>query len=337
MSTAEASDRPDGPAAPPRRLSLGERAGGWIIAACLHLALLAVLGIARSAAILPPDPTEPVRIVFAAPDPVPEPEPAIDEAALEAVESPPVETPPEPAVETPPEPAVESPPEPTEPTEPAELAAAPAPVPEAEPQPQPPGGRPAEELVELARELHAESEALEQANQLARQRGSQTVAAALAAERAAHVARQTIHRARPLQDGVVRSVDTSDVSDAVADEVLRHWGFNVMIQRLEPGQAVGSRYLSSVETSAGKFVGASVSGVYRILTFGDGTIRRLMQLEEAELARRGIDLSTVRVKRVIFGIVPAGSQYDLGIIRLDTEPIAPAPPPPAQALVEPVR
>ncbi|MEN6624867.1 MAG: hypothetical protein ABFD69_01420 [Candidatus Sumerlaeia bacterium] len=184
------------------------------------------------------------------------------------------------------------------------------------------------ETARLVGTLRERSEEMNRQNEAARQQGSAEVAARIMQAHAVQTADKTLFAANPMHTGVVRSIETSDVPNQVADEVLVRWGFRTQLMQLGANQHMRGGYLSNADTAAGNFVNATEqAGVYRVLMFSDNTVRRLIRLEDDEMRRRNHDPAKFHIKAVTFGIVPTGSGYDLAVTKMEVEPIKAAPEP----------
>lgn len=364
----------------PYRLSLTERAGGWVLAVCLHVMLFSLLVIVkpRSTGEVPLEP-QPIQIRFQE-DLPPEPavQPAGDIAAVMPIQpAAPLDAQPAGNTgadsgkddrETSVEPGgngektgegkgenksasdiekflnknylAESKPAALE-TKPATVAAVASPEaassggPEATTTdsnaPQAGDGKDGD-YAQLIATMRARADELSRQNELARMEGSKAVAGKLMSTHAKVAADKTLFSADPLHSGVIRSVETTGVPNNAADEVLKRWGFNVKIMQVAGG-VKGGDYLSGIETSAGKFVNAtSQPGFYRVLILSDVTVRRLVELETEAMKKKGYDPGKVTLKRVVFGVVPAGKTFDLAVTKLEVEPIKAATPAPAGTL-----
>lgn len=363
----------------PCRLSLTERAGGWVLAVCLHVMLFSLLVIVKPlpAVETPLDP-QPIQISFQEETPSePAGQPAGDLAVAIPIQPAALldvqpagntgtdsgkddrETSVAPGgseeipgegkgddksaasdiekflnrnylIETKPA-ATETKPAATDP-KPAAIAETSSGGPEATTtDPSAPAGGDGSEgaYARLVATMRARADELNRQNELARMEGSKAVAGKLMGAHAKQGAEKTLFDANPLHIGVIRSVETAGVPNDVADEVLKRWGFSVKIMQMAGG-VKGGDYLSGVETSAGKFVNAtSQPGFYRVLFLSDVTVRRLVELETEAMKKKGHDPKKVSLKRVVFGVVPAGKTFELAVTKLDVEPIKAATPAPA--------
>jgi hypothetical protein len=191
------------------------------------------------------------------------------------------------------------------------------------------------EYKELVATMRARSQEMDRQNQLARLQGSKDVAGKLMSTHATTQADKTLFSADPLHTGVIRTVETTDVPNHVADEVLKRWGFRVKLMQLGAGIRGGSGYLSGIQTNAGRFVNATGQpGLYRVLFLGDDTVRRLVELENQEMEKKGYDPQKVHITQVVFGIVGKGKEYDLGVTKMLVEPNKIATPAPKPAAAE---
>ncbi|MCE5230913.1 hypothetical protein LLG95_15150 [bacterium] len=362
------------------RLSLTERAGGWVMAVCLHVMLFCTLIIVKpNAAVETPAP-QPIQITFTQEPPAAQVsavtpfEPAAplpgspdgDPAAADQSDGPVAQgkdTVTQPGVtqvkpsesdgkddeksdggkvedavarflakdDLPREVAKADPVKPEAPAKPdAPRSSNPDSVPATTDDPNAPPAADSSEYRELVATMRARSQEMERQNQLARLEGSKEVAGRLMSTHATKQADKTLFSADPLHTGVIRTVETTDVPNNIADEVLKRWGFRVKLMNLSGGvRGGGSGYLSGIQTSAGRFVNATGQpGLYRVLFLGDDTVRRLVDLENAEMQKKGYDPEKVHITQVVFGIVPKGKEYDLAVTKMMVEPNKAATPAP---------
>ncbi len=177
--------------------------------------------------------------------------------------------------------------------------------------------------AEVLAALEARRRVMDAENRRKAMEGSTEVAQRLRLGSADQAAQKTLQSDPRRRDGVVRTVTTEGVSQEAADEVLRRWGFRVMIARTEGGKSGG--YLSGVKTNDGTFVSPQGPGLYRILRFDHNTVARLARLEDAALAASGHDMAKVRVTKIVFGVVATGDGYDLAVTDLEVEPLPAEP------------
>jgi len=131
---------------------------------------------------------------------------------------------------------------------------------------------------------------------------------------------QTLFRTEGLNEGAIREIDITGVPPNVSQEVLGRYGIRIMLMNLN-GNDPNPGFLSRAQTNEGQFVKRSGSGVFQVFNYGPPAIARMMQLEEAELEKQGLDPKTSRVVRVVFGVVRTTKGYDLGIKKLEAEPV----------------
>ncbi|GEM_PF-3735468 len=312
-----------------------DRHAGWIVALGFHAALFVLL-LNYS---IPKRPVEaeppPIRVVLAeAEEPTPAPSPALEEtvalspplqaAATEAEEALPegleAETHEPPSTE---EPAAEasaaiqiveapSPPE-TEPLEPQDDSEAAASAEES--------AKRREET--LAREL-AEAEATRRAEvETLAEQGSRAIADRLQAAEINLQAKKWLSTTDGLEEGVLRNLDVTDVSPEVADRVLARYGIKVVYMYLD-GQASPFSFLNQAATAAGTYYNRAGRGLYQAFTIPQRAIARMVELEAQELRRRQADPARTRILEVLYGIIDTPRGPDLGIKRLEAQPVEPA-------------
>ncbi|MCL5271316.1 MAG: hypothetical protein M1457_12380 [bacterium] len=155
-------------------------------------------------------------------------------------------------------------------------------------------------------------------------KGSPAIAQRIQLAQADLAARKTLFRSRGAAEGVARGLDTSDVSDAVAQKVLARYGIEIVVAQLDNPGAAAPGYLNQATMRGGTFVNAHGKGVYKIFTISQAAMGRMMELEQEALRKNGLDPAAVRLTSVLFGIVPTTGGYDLGVKKIETKPVAEA-------------
>lgn len=129
------------------------------------------------------------------------------------------------------------------------------------------------------------------------------------------------------REGIVRGLDTSGVPDSVAQGVLGRYGIRIVLKQLDgSARGMGYDYLNEAKAGGDVYYNRVGSGIYKVFSYGQGAIARMMQLETDEIARQGHDPATARVLEVEFGIVAVPGGYDLGVKRIRIEPMPVATP-----------
>lgn len=159
-------------------------------------------------------------------------------------------------------------------------------------------------------------QAREQAEQ-----GSSEVAQRLRMARAKVVANKTLFSTRGSRQGVIRELDTSDVSESVAQQVLDRYGCKIMLARVGAANPGGLEYLSSAHTAQGLFVNRAGRGGSRVFSYPMSAVARMSQLEEDAIVRKGLDPAKTRVTRVLFGVLPTTAGWDLAVKEIDFVPL----------------
>ena len=80
-------------------------------------------------------------------------------------------------------------------------------------------------------------------------------------------------------------------------------------------------FLNRAVTDEGVFINRHGKGTFRVFSFGAAALGRMVQLEEDALRAKGFDPVRSRVVRVDFGIVRTGKGYDLGVKKIEAEPV----------------
>ncbi len=349
---------PEIPKPAPSRIS-----DGWsalILASCIHLSVFAILGSYESRRPVPEPVTETVRVVLKteepAPEPDPVPEPVRDEPKPQS-EPMPLDvaktTAAEPANESQPqtEPQ-EEPPATTTSTNSSNLAlkfeavgetigdpdGAENPPEEADPSsiPPTPSEQQQADAIKKAERRRAEEEKLREImarkgdraaafNDDVAEHGSAEVEGKLRAASASQQARKWLTNTEGVNEGIIRSLSTTDVPPAVAEQVLERYGIKIFFKMLD-GNDAGYNYLNQAKTSGGTYFNRVGRGMYQVFSFGQAAVSRMMQLELDELQKRGHDPETTRVVEVEFGIIPTTrGTYDLGVKGIKAVPITVKP------------
>jgi hypothetical protein len=321
------------------KMPFAERNGGWILAVCLHVTVFSLL-IMQSTSRRPAEAPRrrPIAVTFAQPEP---PAPTIETPAMVPEYEPAGDPDPATAAEIADEAAAES-----DVVEMAALPAGHAPDPTAMPAEnerqvlidgtvaiEPPTEQ-SVDMEELRRRhgdvleaLERRYEQMEAANRMEGMRGSDLIEQRLRLAQADQAAQKTLFHQPMLNPGVDRMIDIADVSLDSAQKVLDRYGIKIVLldvkgpMRTNPGN--GGTFLNRAVTETGVFVrpeGLS-KGVYQAFTFGAIAESRMAQLEEEALLVRGLDPLHSRVSRVVFGLVPTPTGFDLGVKELVAEAI----------------
>ena len=156
--------------------------------------------------------------------------------------------------------------------------------------------------------------------------GSMAVAGRLGLAHAGIKAQGTIFsqkdafKARGAAEGVIRNIDTLGVSQAEAQKVLARYGIRILI---DAGAGGGDAFRAGATTHEERIVKKIGQHGTLVFTFGAAALGRMVQIEEEALHAQGFDPTHSRVVSVTYGIVSTGAGYDLGVERIEAEPLRP--------------
>ena len=173
---------------------------------------------------------------------------------------------------------------------------------------------------ELQRRMEANIRQVRQWNQKVANQGSHEVAHRIQLAKADLTARETLYTSRGFESGAVREIDMSDVPPQQAKRILEIYRFKYIIshQRMP---STGIPFLNSVQTRDQQFVSSVGRASFAHIFYGNVAKARMAQLEEAALRRLGHDPAHTRVTYVVFGAVNTTDGYDLGVKRIEVEPV----------------
>lgn len=180
------------------------------------------------------------------------------------------------------------------------------------------------ERAALLAELKERRVAMEQENALRGQMGSTELSSRLTAARVDVKAQQSLFSSRGAETGAIRELDIHNIPNDQAWEVLGRYGIRMLSGAADSGRDSGASFLNSARTEDGRFVNTQ-GGSMKVFRYGERAVARMMQLESDALVREGYDPMQTRVVRVVFGVVPSGTGYDLGVTKLEVAPIPPTP------------
>lgn len=189
------------------------------------------------------------------------------------------------------------------------------------------GDAPAETLAEggLEAELNETKARLSEANRTIARKGSDHVAERIKAAEVQLQGKKWLTETKGVKEGVIRSINTDDVPQPVAQQVLARYGIRIGMADLRPGAGSGGYgFLNQARTQEGTFMNRVGGGKAEVFSYGPAAIARMMQLEEDGLRKRGFDPARTRVIEIEYGIVNTTNGYDLGVKKLETAPVPPA-------------
>lgn len=132
--------------------------------------------------------------------------------------------------------------------------------------------------------------------------------------------KKDLFSARGAAEGVTRELDISGVSQSEAQKVLDRYGIKILMTRVNsPGSDMV--FLNKAKTNEGQFVSGFGAGIYRVFRYPASAVGRMMQLEEDALHDNGFDPARSRVVRVIFGVVSTPQGYELGVKKIEAQPV----------------
>jgi len=169
-------------------------------------------------------------------------------------------------------------------------------------------------------EIQSRKEALKNYNREVASKGSDEVADRLQAASLAQKGKKWLTNTDGLREGIIRSLDTSDVPPNIAEKVLERYGIKIMMKMMD-GNSGGYNFLNQAKTNGGSYFNRVGKGMYQVFSFGQPAVARMMQLEVEELKRRGYDPAKTRVTEVEFGVIQTTGGYDLGVTKIEMLPV----------------
>ncbi len=178
-----------------------------------------------------------------------------------------------------------------------------------------------QDAEQLKEQLRTQRDAVRKQNERTAKEGSAEIAQRLQAASVSQKAKKWLASTDGAKEGVVRSLEISDVGGEVADRVLDRYGIKIMVEYMD-GKPKGYSFLNQAQTAGGTYFNRSGQGVFQVFSYSQAAVAKMMQLEVAELQRRGMDPARTRVIEVHYGIVQTTAGYDLGIKKMDAIPNA---------------
>ena len=119
--------------------------------------------------------------------------------------------------------------------------------------------------------------------------------------------------------GAVRSLELSNQPEEVVNKVLQRYKMKILWGYIDgPG---GYNFLNSASTGDGTYLRRSGTGWGQVFQLSTEAVAKMASLETEEIRRRGLDPLKTRVVETVFGIVKAGADYDLGVVKMEVEPL----------------
>lgn len=177
------------------------------------------------------------------------------------------------------------------------------------------------ELAKLA-EIQQRRKGLVEANEELGKKGSGQVGERLTEEAAKLGTKRALASTRGVANGPARGLDTTGVPQDVAEKVLSRYGIQIFYKDVS-GEKTEYGFLNEARTSAGTFYNRAGHGVFQVISFGQIALSRMMQLEDDEMRKRGLDPAVTRVVEISYGIVATTKGYDLGVIKMEVAAIVP--------------
>jgi len=113
-------------------------------------------------------------------------------------------------------------------------------------------------------------------------------------------------------EGAVRRLDLTGFPKSVVDRLMGKYDITIQIKRVS---ALDHRsiYLNAAETDKGVYRSQRSSGLFEVFTLSPQSVRRMVELEEAEMKRRGLNPVKTRVVEVVFAPMAVGGDVDFAI------------------------
>jgi len=119
--------------------------------------------------------------------------------------------------------------------------------------------------------------------------------------------------------GAVRSLELTNQPEEAVNKVLQRYKMKILWGYIDgPG---GYNFLNSASTGDGTYLRRSGTGWGQVFQLSTEAVAKMASLETEEIRRRGLDPLKTRVVETVFGIVPAGNDHDLGVVKMDVEPL----------------
>ncbi|MFH0792986.1 MAG: cell envelope integrity protein TolA [bacterium] len=119
--------------------------------------------------------------------------------------------------------------------------------------------------------------------------------------------------------GAVRTLELKDQPEEVVNKVLQRYKIKIFVQYVDRPDSYN--FLNSASTQHETYYRRAGSGLSEVFQISPEAVAKMASLETEEIRRRGLDPQKTRVVETVFGIVQVGSDYDLGVLRMQVEPL----------------
>jgi hypothetical protein len=122
------------------------------------------------------------------------------------------------------------------------------------------------------------------------------------------------------RQGAIRTLDVSGAPEEVVATVFRK--YHIRIDRNVPPSVPQRSFLNAAVTGEGTFQNAPVDGLRDVFVLSPTAVGMMAHLERNALSKRGFDPRRTRVREIQFGIVKnEKDEWDLGVTELKCEEI----------------